>query len=55
MGAVFGPVGIVVVGVLGAAFGAYVLSNVMEDIGRYVGEHIYDSDYTIQKYNERGK
>ena len=55
VGAVFGPVGVVIGGVLGAAFGAYVLSSVMEDIGRYMGEHIYDSDYTIGQYYERGK
>lgn len=50
-----GPVGTIIDGALGAAFGAYILSSVMEDIGRYVGENINESDYTIEQYHQRAK
>ena len=55
IGTVFGPVGTVVGGALGAVAGAYLLSSVMEDAGRYVGENIDASDYTIERYHQRAK
>ena len=42
-------------GAIGAVAGAYILSSVMEDIGRYVGENINESDYTIDQYHQRAK
>ena len=45
----------VIGGVLGAAFGAYLLSSALEDLGRYLGENINESEYPIERYYERGK
>ena len=55
LGMVFGPVGAVIGGTLGAVAGAYIMSKVMEDVGRYVGESLDDSDYTIEQYHSRAK
>ncbi|MBR2502784.1 MAG: hypothetical protein IKB62_01525, partial [Oscillospiraceae bacterium] len=55
IGMIFGPLGAVIGGVLGAFIGAYLFSNVMEDAGRYVGENIDASDYTIDRYHQRAK
>ena len=55
LGLAGGPPGAIIGGVLGAAAGAYLLSSAMEDMGRYLGGHINDSDYTIERYYERGK
>ena len=55
IGTVFGPVGTVIGAALGAFAGAYLLSNIMEDAGRYVGENIDASDYTIERYHQRAK
>ena len=55
LGMVFGPVGAVIGGTLGAVAGAYIMSKVMEDVGRYVGEGLNDSEYTIDQYHQRAK
>ncbi|MBQ9845306.1 MAG: hypothetical protein IJO54_04410 [Oscillospiraceae bacterium] len=55
IGAVFGPAGAVIGTALGAFAGAYILSSAMEEAGRYVGENITTSDYTIERYYQRGK
>ena len=55
LGITFGTPGMVIGSTLGVAFGAYLLSSALEDLGRYLGENINESEYPIERYYERGK
>ena len=52
-----GPIGTVIGSVLGVAAGAYLLSNVMGEIGNYMGGEVYEYQPAdpIQQYYGRTK